>query len=85
MTALNFATVHRHRPGFEDSIGDIWRLYNDLELALRQSPDNPNARQIVFKLVAVMIAFARQLTTLESDMKDILYGQDEKMGTEKAP
>ena len=77
--ALNFATVHRYRPGFEESIGDIWRLYNDLELALRQSSANPNARQIVFRLVATMIAFARQLAALEADMKDILYDdQDEQ-------
>lgn len=78
MAALNFATVHRYRPGFEESIGDIWRLYNDLELALRQSPANPNARQIIFRLVATMIAFARQLAALEEEMKDVLYGQDDK-------
>ena len=78
MSALNFATVHKHRAGFEESIGDVWRLYNDLELALRQA-NNPNARQIVFRLVAAMIDFARQLTALESDMKDVLYdGQNEQ-------
>lgn len=88
MAALNFETIHSHRAGFEESIGDIWRLYNDLELALRQSPTNPNARRIVFRLYAEMIGFARQLTALQDDMKEVLFnGKEDKIfdGKEDKP
>jgi len=83
--ALDYRTVHKHRQGFEESIGDIWRFYNDLELALIHSPDNPNARAIVFRMMASMITFAHQLTVLEKDMEDVLYDQKDDKVQAEAP